>query len=260
MRMVGFAAHTGKIQYIIVIYSIPRYFARSLTVVLPYFPTGTMERIDQEGQISTAHTLAVILSAIPLTANGPARIVMYDIHALQERFYFGNNVIPILMSAIPLLRNRLREAHSGDKLSIAFPDEGAMKRFGGHFADYPLILCAKVRGEGSKRVVTVKEGDPKGHHVLIVDDLVKTGGTLIECKNALLAAGAQCVSAYVTHAVFPEESWRRFAKEAGTPTGFKHFYVTDSCPTTADALHDQKPFHVLSLAQSLLDAIQTYCL
>jgi phosphoribosylpyrophosphate synthetase len=90
-----------------------------------------------------------------------------------------------------------------------------MKRFQSQFYDYPLILCHKVR-DGDKRIITVKEGDVKGKHVLIVDDLVKTGGTLVECKNALLRAGASKVSAYVTHAVFPQNSWQRFAASSYT--------------------------------------------
>eukprot|EP00118_Oscarella_pearsei_P009381 m.54005 g.54005 ORF g.54005 m.54005 type:complete len:69 (+) comp34301_c0_seq5:529-735(+) len=53
-----------------------------------------MERVDKEGQIATAKTLAILLSAIPLAALGPAQIVIYDIHALQERFYFADSVIP----------------------------------------------------------------------------------------------------------------------------------------------------------------------
>lgn len=53
-----------------VIYSLPGYWAKSLTLVLPYFPTGTMERVDYEGQIATAKTLARMLSTIPLCATG----------------------------------------------------------------------------------------------------------------------------------------------------------------------------------------------
>lgn len=43
------------------------------------------------------------------------------------------------------------------------------------------IVCAKVR-EGDQRIVRIKEGEPKGRHVVIVDDLVQSGGTLIECQ------------------------------------------------------------------------------
>ncbi|XP_067667315.1 uncharacterized protein [Haliotis asinina] len=77
-----------------ILYAFPRYLAKSFHFILPYFPTGTMERVDREGQIATAKTLATLLSAIPLTSKGPAQIIIFDIHALQERFYFSDNVIP----------------------------------------------------------------------------------------------------------------------------------------------------------------------
>jgi len=222
-----------------VIYALPRYGVKSLKVILPYFPTGTMERVDEEGQIATAMTLARMLSIIPPTKSGPAEVVIYDIHALQERFYFRDEVIPRLESGIPLLKARLQDMIH---VAIAFPDEGAWKRFGRMFNGYPQILCDKVR-DGGKRVVTIKEGDPRNMNVVIVDDLVQTGGTLHACKDALSANGAASVSAYATHGVFPKESWRTFVR-----SGFSHIWITDSCPLTAQAVRDEKPFEVLSLA------------
>jgi phosphoribosylpyrophosphate synthetase len=97
-----------------------------------------------------------------------------------------------------------------------------------------LVICTKIR-EGDKRIVSVKEGEIKNRHVFIIDDLVKTGiatarisssylcgvahpplnftgGTLIECKNGLYRLGAAKVSAFVTHPVFPLESWKRFTE------------------------------------------------
>ena len=70
-------------------------------------------------------------------------------------------------------------------------DDGAAKRFGNKFHKFPLVTCIKIR-EKDKRIVKIKEGVEllSGAHVFIVDDLVKTGGTLIECKNALLEHGA----------------------------------------------------------------------
>ncbi|XP_032232803.1 ribose-phosphate pyrophosphokinase 4 isoform X2 [Nematostella vectensis] len=163
-----------------VIYKIPRSLARSFTFILPYFPTGTMEREETEGQVATAKTLATLLSATPLTARGPTQIVIFDIHALQERFYFGDFVIPRLESAIPLLLRVL--SNFQEKVNIAFPDEGAYKRFHTMFQAFPNITCIKIR-DGDKRIVKVKEGEPKGSHVIIVDDLVMTGGTLIMCAK-----------------------------------------------------------------------------
>jgi phosphoribosylpyrophosphate synthetase len=174
-------------------------------------------------------------------------VVIYDIHALQERFYFENSVIPRLESAIPLLKKRIQELPD---LTIVFPDQGAWKRFGGFFEHYPVVVCHKVRN-GSRREVQIKEGDPRGQHALIIDDLVMTGGTLRECQKALVKAGAEAVSAYVTHGVFPAESWRKF-----THAGFTHFWVTDSCPRTAARLEDLPPFEILSLAEALVALVR----
>ncbi|MBL0713705.1 MAG: ribose-phosphate pyrophosphokinase-like domain-containing protein, partial [Desulfosarcina sp.] len=78
------------------IYEIPRYSVRSFKIVLPYFPTGTMERVDRDGQIATAATLAKMLSGVPMTLSGPTQVIIFDIHALQERFYFSDQAIPRL--------------------------------------------------------------------------------------------------------------------------------------------------------------------
>lgn len=212
-----------------------------------------------EGQIATAMTLATLLSTIPLSASGPAKLLVYDIHALQERFYFGTNIIPLLVTAIPLFIDVLHTDHKDEAISIAFPDEGAMKRFGGAFKNFDLILCSKVR-DGDKRKVVVKEGEAKNRHVFIVDDLVKTGGTLLECKAAILREGASHVSAFVTHAVFPQESYKRFlhAPDNKDERPFEHFYVTDSCPTVTAVIQNKPPFKIVSLAASISHCIEAH--
>lgn len=232
-----------------VIYAIPRYLAGSFKVVLPYFPMGTMERVDEDGQIATAKTLARMLSVIPPTLGGPAQIIIYDIHALQELFYFGDGVLPRFESGIPLLKARLQSMPVKPTFAIAFPDDGAAKRFGKLCAEFPQIICIKVR-KGDKRVVTIKEGDVQGRNVVIVDDLVQTGGTLIECKDALFAQGAVSVSAYVTHGVFPQNSWRKFIG-----SNFQNIWITDSCPRTALYVKEAGAFEVLSLAPLIAQLI-----
>ena len=184
-------------------------FVGSFTLVLPYFPTGTAERVEAEGDVATAVTLARILSNIPLSRGGPTSVVIFDIHALQERFYFGDTVLPLFESGIPLLRARLAALPDRDQVTIAYPDEGAWKRFHYQFGDYPEIICTKVR-DGAKRIVRLKEGAPRGRHVVIVDDLVQSGGTLLECGKLLALTGASAVSAYATHGVFPQRSFEKF--------------------------------------------------
>ncbi|KAG6541261.1 hypothetical protein Mapa_017312 [Marchantia paleacea] len=237
-----------------IIYALPRMFVASFTLVLPFFPTGTLERMEDEGDIATAFTLARILSNIPISRGGPTSLVIFDIHALQERFYFGDNVLPCFESGIPLLKHRLHQLPDANNVSIAFPDEGAWKRFYKQLQHFPTIICTKVR-EGDNRIVRLKEGDPKGRHVVIVDDLVQSGGTLIECQKLLESLGASKVSAYATHGVFPKRSWERFAHSPNGSQGFTHFWITDSCSTTVKEVMGKAPFEVLSLAGSIAAAL-----
>ncbi|KAG1359031.1 putative Ribose-phosphate pyrophosphokinase 4 [Cocos nucifera] len=201
--------------------------------------------------------MARILSMIPKSRGGPTSVVIYDIHALQERFYFGDDVLPCFESGIPLLLQRLRQLPDADNVTIAFPDDGAWKRFHKQLQNFPMVVCAKVR-EGDKRIVRIKEGNPKGQHVVIVDDLVQSGGTLIECQKVLAAHGAAKVSAYVTHGVFPNRSWERFLQNGSerSAKGFAYFWITDSCPLTVKTIANRAPFEVLSLAGSIADALQ----
>jgi phosphoribosylpyrophosphate synthetase len=179
--LASFSSPSVIFEQISVIFALPKLFIASFTLVLPFFPTGSFERVEEEGDVATAFTLARILSMIPKSRGGPTSVVIYDIHALQERFYFGDDVLPCFETGIPLLLQRLRQLPDADNITIAFPDDGAWKRFHKLLLNFPMVVCAKVR-EGDKRIVRIKEGNPEGRHVVIVDDLVQSGGTLRECQ------------------------------------------------------------------------------
>ncbi|KAI4328183.1 hypothetical protein L6164_020561 [Bauhinia variegata] len=255
--LASFSSPAVIFEQIPVIYALPKLFIASFTLVLPFFPTGTSERMEDEGDIATAFTLARVLSNIPISRGGPTSLVIFDIHALQERFYFGDNILPCFESGIPLLKRRLQELPDSHNISIAFPDDGAWKRFHKQLQHFPTIVCAKVR-EGDKRIIRIKEGEPGGRHVVIVDDLVQSGGTLIECQKGLAAQGAAKISAYVTHGIFPNKSWERFKPNNGghPENGFTYFWITDSCPLTVKEVMNKPPFEVLSLASSIAASFQ----
>lgn len=236
------------------LYALPKLRARNFRIILPWFSTGTMERVEQIGRIATANSLARMLSCCPMGPGGPATVVIYDIHALQEQFYFTDSVLVELKSATWLLRDKLEELHKEspeEEIAIAFPDEGAHKRFKAKFAGFPLIICTKER-DGDKRIVKVKEGNAMGRHVVIVDDLVQSGGTLLECAKPLKDMGATKVSCFVTHGVFPLESYKKFV---GNDLIHK-FWITDSIPTTSSVVDGVGPFEVLSLAPLIARYLQ----
>lgn len=232
------------------IYTLAELRPRSLKIILPYFPTGTMERVDDEGQIATASTLAQMLSAVAPSGPGPIPLYIWDIHALPIRHYFGQNISPRFKTGTKQLRKRIGQQF----YSIAYPDEGSWKRFKRMFRNqdgtpaFPEIICDKVR-DGDRRIVTIKQGTVEGRDVIIVDDLIHSGGTIVQCLQALKDAGANSVSAYATHGVFEDGAWKRFLN-----AGFEHVWTTDSCPSTAQ-LNEKGPFEVLSIKPSIINAI-----
>jgi phosphoribosylpyrophosphate synthetase len=124
-----------------------------------------------------------------------------------------------------------------------------------------IIVCGKTRGEGDVRTVVIQDGDAAGRHIVIVDDLVQTGGTLYETGRVLKEAGALSVNAFVSHAVFPRESWKRF-NVGGDRACFDKFWVTNSIPTVTDLLPvEDGIFEVLDLMELIindLDHFQTH--
>jgi len=228
----------------------------SLTIVLPYYPVGTMERVTREGKVATAATHAHMFSSLP-SCGRPTRLMVYDLHTLQNRFYLHGNAVASLQTAIPLLKERIKSSNID---CVAFPDDGAAKRFQALFQDMgvEIVVCGKTRGEGDQRSVVIQDGDPKGRNVVIVDDLVQTGGTLYECGKTLEERGATSVCAYVSHAVFPKESWKRF-NVGGDRAVFKKFWVTNSIPTVTNTLPLKDDiFEVLDLKDIIVNDLDHY--
>jgi phosphoribosylpyrophosphate synthetase len=255
-------------------------FIESLTVVLPFSPVGTMERVIREGQVATAATYAhsmlpkkehgmylctcfpslycfshpsfmVVFSSLPRCGR-PTRLMVYDLHTLQNRFYLHGNAVASLHSAIPMLKEKIKATGIN---CVAFPDDGAAKRFSKMFEDMEgleIIVCGKTRGEGDARIVTIQDGNATDKHIVIVDDLVQTGGTLYETGKVLKDAGAAGVNAFVTHGVFPNDSWKLFNK-GGSRACFDKFWVTNSIPTVTDTLPTKDGvFEVLDLMDLII--------
>jgi len=248
--LADFSSATEIFRQLAVIYALPSYGLNSLKVFLLYFSTGTMDRISEYGEVVTAKTLARMLSVIPAAASS-AQIIICDIHALQELHYFSDQVRVRHVTAIDLLLERLKsEKKDLAEYAIAFPDEGAYKRFHHYFAGYELIICEKRRLPDKRRVITIKEGSPDGQRVIVIDDLILSGNTLLECSKVLYEHGAVSVEVYSAHGVCPKESWRKFLA-----AGIK-FYLTDSCPKTIAQISAVNPkpedFAVISLAPIIL--------
>lgn len=233
-----------------------------LTIIDLFDPLATMERVDtdKEGTVATANVDAHFWKTLPRPDSGKKiRRVLFDHHTLQNRFFFsGGNTSVVFLSAMPLI-----EALLTPKLdAVAFPDEGAYKRFGTFFKSkgYDIIVCGKVR-VGNQRIVKITDpgpiGVPVAKKIIIIDDLVRSGGTLIACAHALRAEGAVTVNVFVTHAQFPNESWKKFTGAAATTTGINEFITTNTIPKVSSVLADYpETFKVLDV----MPLVHDYCL
>ena len=167
-----------------------------------------------------------MLNAIPhCHGSGPARIIIYDIHALAVQHFHSDGIILDLQSCLPLLFKYTQT----DNVVYAFPDEGAAKRFGETFKEkgLPTVVCSKVR-DGDKVTVTLKDSalSVKSKDVIIIDDMLRGGGTLENCRQVISDCGARTVGAFVTHCVCPK--WTVY-KAKKFFNKFDNFYTTDTC-------------------------------
>jgi len=244
--------------------ALPRQAIRSLTICFPYYNTGTHELVSREGILATAEPMAKIISnSLEMTCNGLPVLQMFDIHNLTTRFYFGKQVQPRMLTAIHLLKEKIRECETWEgrgTMVLCFPDQGAQKRFTESFRDMdenPRIVLGKKR-DGLKRTLHVVQGlnEQMGRmvkHILIVDDLVQSGGTIYESFKLLRELYPFVkVSVYVTHAVFPEQGWVNFLPE-GKYAGLTRFYVTNTISRSVRHLTGQAPFEVLDVSSTIVN-------
>lgn len=245
--LANFADAQQKLDQLSVMMVLCESFINSLTVVLPFLPTATMERVTQEGVVATANVDAWLFNSLPSTTK-PIKLIIYDLHTLQNRFYFKGNCLVKMASAIPLFKKEIIKHH--DNIVIVFPDDGAAKRFGPMLAEYPNVICGKVR-VNNERIIHIKEGEEyiKGNNVFIVDDLVQSGGTLINCAELLHTFNPLTVNAFVTHTVFPNDSYEKlFESEL-----FTTFYHTNSVPHVAEKIYIYADDVCLNIKDNLLN-------
>lgn len=239
---------------------------RSLDIILPYFSPATMERVECPSTVATADTLAQIMSCcLSPTVEGVPVLSIFDLHASTVRFSFSPKDVRFRpLTAIDLVMNQMDAMCGVGKYAIAFPDEGSYKRFRARVKEIhptqPFILFAKVRVGQERHLQMVETSHPLNEmkqfkHVLIMDDLVQSGGTLDECRRAVKALGTPYVSCFVTHAVMPNKAYLDFLP-GGKKAGFDNFWITDSNPQLAQLLADQVPFRVLPLAPVIANAMR----
>lgn len=183
------------------------------TVVVPFMPSGTMERETDEGVVATASCEMKMLEAA-MRGAASRRIVLVDPHTLHQQFYAGGISVAVVSVMPQVAATRTVDV-------FVFPDEGAHKRYARYFPT--STRCEKVRGAGGERRVRLVEPEAvRGKRVCVIDDLTRTGNTLGKCADACYAAGATHVSAFVVHRDMSAVDYAAFVRTYGDRVTLMH--------------------------------------
>lgn len=232
--------------------AISRAGARSLSIVMPYFGYGTMERAVRPGEVVTAKTRARLISSIPPCEAG-TRVFLFDLHTDGIEFYFGDGHVthhlygaPVVTKAIGALMGEKRYVLGATDAGRAKWVESLARRLG---VDPAFVY--KRRTEGDTLAVTGVNADVKGLEVVLYDDMIRTGSSLIQAARAYLDAGATGVHAFASHLVLPDGALARLRA-----TGlFTTISGTDSHPASEE-LRATDPGHVHSVAELMTRALE----
>ena len=183
--------------------------ASTLTLIVPYFGYSTMERAVKRGEAVMAKNRARMLSSIPRAKLGN-RIVLLDLHSEGIPHYFEGTIRPFHVYAKPLIVQLAREL-AGERFILGSTDAGRAKWVESLANDLgvPAAFVFKRRISGQQTEVTAVSTSLSGETVVIYDDMIRTGSSLLNAARAYREAGAGKMIAIATHAVFPGDALER---------------------------------------------------
>ena len=229
-------------ELLIILDAVRRASARRITAILPYFGYARQDRKDQPRVPITAKLVANLL-----VSAGASRIITMDLHAPQIQGFFD---IPVdHLFAAPVMVRYLQEKNLSNPVIVA-PDVGGVKtaRAFAKRLSAPLAIVDKRRDSPDKVEMVHVIGEVEGSSAILVDDLISTGGTLVEACHTLLKHGAKEVYASATHGIFSGEALRRIEDSE-----LREVIVTDTIPRLETL---PAKIMVLSVAELIGEAVK----
>jgi len=218
--------------------------ARRITAVIPYFGYARQDR-----KVGSRSPISAKLVANLITNAGVDRVMTLDLHAGQIQGFFD---IPTdNLFASPVMVRDIKEKFDLSKVMVVSPDVGGVARARGlaKRINTPLAIVDKRRERAGESEVMNVIGEVDGYTCILVDDIVDSGGTLVNAADALLANGAKEVYAYITHGVLSGGAAARI-----TGSKLKELVITDSIQPT-EAVKNSPNIRVLSIASLIAEAI-----
>src|SRR5688572_27513132 len=225
--------------------------AYRVRLVIPYYGYSTMERSVRTGEVVTAKTRARLLSSIPMASRG-TQVFMLDLHVDAIAHYFEGGVRTVHVYGKHLVTEAARRI-GGDDFVLASTDAGRAKWVESLANDLGVrpAFVYKRRTSGEETEVTGVSAQVSGKRVVIYDDMIRTGGSLLDAAHAYREAGAVAIDANATHGLFPGSSIEKLRSSGLLGT----VVTTDSHPR-AVALRDNF-LQVASTAQLLIEHLKS---
>jgi ribose-phosphate pyrophosphokinase len=224
VQSTSYPANDNLMELLIMIDAARRSSARRITAVLPYFGYARQDRKPGPRSPISAKLVANLI-----TEAGADRVLTMDLHAGQIQGFFD---IPTdNLFAMPTLARDIKERYEKGSLMVVSPDVGGVVRARAlaKRLDALLAIVDKRRDRPGESEVMNIIGDVSGKDCLLVDDIVDSGGTLCNAAEAMLANGANSVTAYITHGVLSGGAATRIADSK-----LRELVITDSIRATPE--------------------------
>jgi len=198
-----FPKSDNLMEMLLILDAAKRASARHITAVIPYFGWARQDRKDQPRVAIGAKLVANLLQAA-----GATRIMTMDLHADQIQGFFEKPVDHLYASTIFLPYVKQLNLKN---ITIASPDMGGSKRAYAYskYLESEVVICYKQRLEAN--VIDTMEliGEVKGRNVILVDDMIDTGGTLTKAADLMMEKGAISVRAICTHPILSGNAYEK---------------------------------------------------
>jgi ribose-phosphate pyrophosphokinase len=244
IQSTSFPVNDNLMEILIITDALRRASARRITAVIPYFGYARQDR-----KSGSRTPISAKLVANLITHAGADRVMTLDLHAGQIQGFFD---IPTdNLYASPVMVRDIKERFDLGKVMVVSPDVGGVARARGlaKRINTPLAIVDKRRERPGESEVMNVIGDVGGYTCILIDDIVDSGGTLVNAADALLANGAKDVYAYISHGVL---SGGAAARISGSR--LKELVITDSILPT-EAVRKAPNIRTLSIASLIAEAI-----
>ncbi|HVT56068.1 MAG TPA: ribose-phosphate pyrophosphokinase [Xanthobacteraceae bacterium] len=243
VQSTSFPANDHLMELLIIIDALKRASARRITATLPYFGYARQDRKPGPRTPISAKLVANLI-----THAGADRVLTLDLHAGQIQGFFD---IPTdNLYASPVMVRDIKE-RKFKNVTVVSPDVGGVVRARGlaKRIDAPLAIIDKRRERPNESEVMNVIGEVAGQTCILIDDIIDSGGTIVNAVDALLEKGATDVYAYITHGVLSGGAVSRI-----TSSKMKELVITDSIQPT-DAIKAARNIRVLPIAPLIGEAI-----